>query len=238
MRRKVLPGLAGLALFGCGSGLGDVVVQEVSSTDPPMPSITVSRLQTCFSIHGGQLPPGRHQFHPVVKVDQDGMRWGVETPDMPSSAADLAACTRMALGDMTIPDGILKAGSVSATNELTPAQRSYMGNPAVVVIVVVGLSEIVLEAGAYTILFAVTVKVVDKAKDDVVEALKRRPPITDGEDDKECVDGYERCILSGGGVRGNNWNTTVCENCLRMCQNKGGWPYSVPIFGRGNPLCY
>jgi len=194
-----------------------------------MPSITVSRLQNCFSIHGGQLPQGRHRFHPVVKVDQDGMRWGVETPDMPSSAPDFAACTRIALGDMAIPSSVFQM----RTTQSTLAQRSYMGNPAVVVLVVVGLSEIVLEAGAYTILFAVTVKVVDKAKDDVVEALKRRPPITDGEDDKECVDGYERCILSGGGgTRGNHLGTSSCETCLRVCQNKGGWPSSIPVGGR------
>lgn len=33
-----------------------------------------------------------------------------------------------------------------------------------------------LEAGAYTILFAVTVQVVDKAKDDVLDAAKRWRP--------------------------------------------------------------
>jgi hypothetical protein len=145
-------------------------VQAVSSPDPSLPRITVSRLQNCVSIYGGQLPPGRHHFNPIVKVDQDGMRRGVETPDMPGSAPDFAACTRIALGEMTVPSSVFNMGttqSAASTNAVTPAQRLYVGNPAVAVIVVVGLSEIVLEAGAYTILFAVTVKVVEKAKDDV-----------------------------------------------------------------------
>ena len=145
-------------------------------------------------------------------------------------------------GELQYNNALLAIAGVSGISALWVAlfltTSQYLKSTTLALIVVVGLYEIVLEAGAYTILFAVTVKVVDKAKDDVVEALKRRPPITDGEDDKECVDGYERCILSGGGGRGNNWNTTVCENCLRVCQNKGGWPYSVPIFGRGNPSCY
>jgi hypothetical protein len=105
-------------------------------------------------------------------------------------------------------------------------QRLYVGNPAVVVIVVVGLSEIVLEAGAYTILFAVTVKVVDKAAEDVAELLKRKR-------DKawdECLNRYEACV-AGPLYReeGKHIKDSRCGLCLGICRNTGKWPAFVDI---------
>lgn len=182
MRKRLWAGVVGLALCSCGSGLGQVTVQEVSSDNPSLPNMTVDRIQGCFATYGGQLGPGRHQFNPVVEVNQDGVKRGVSTPDMPDTAPDLAACTRIALSDMAIPSAVFqmrKAQSTASTNASTVEQRSLVGNPGVVVVVVVvevALAEIVLEAGAITILFATTVKVVDDAKDDVLEAAKRWKP--------------------------------------------------------------
>jgi hypothetical protein len=229
----------GLILPGCGGGLGEVVVQELSSTKTHFPTITAERLQECFAIHGGQLPPGRYNFNPIVELNRDGVKQSVKTPDMPDTAPDFAACTRIALGDMSIPDGVLplRRTETTATNEVTPAQRLYLGNPAVAVIVVVGLSEIVLEAGAYTVLFAVTVKVVEKAKDDVLEALKRTP-ITDDNDDEDCTARYDQCIdRGGGGQRGNHWHESRCGTCRAVCQKEKSWPAFVPLFGKGLVPC-
>jgi hypothetical protein len=84
---------------------------------------------------------------------------------------------------MAIPASVfnMRPTPSASTNEPTVEQRLYVANPAVVVvvIVVVEVGEIVLEAGAITILFATTVKVLDKAKDDVLDAAKRwRPKLT------------------------------------------------------------
>ncbi|HRI70839.1 MAG TPA: hypothetical protein PK156_41685 [Polyangium sp.] len=166
-----------------------------------LPRITAERLQGCVNDFREQLPDGSWAFSPEVLVYPNGRIARVNAGGVPETAPDLAACTRDALGDMAIPSGVFnmrRKQSFASTTTQTSEQRSLMGNPALVVIVVVGLGEIAIEAGAATILFAVTVKVVDKAVDDVEEALKRRPPITD--DDQECVDGYERCTNSGGGM--------------------------------------
>lgn len=85
---------------------------------------------------------------------------------------------RIALGDMPIPASVfnIRPAQSATTGEITAEQRSYIGNPVVVVVVVVEVGEIILEAGAITILFATTVKVVEKAADDVLDAAKRRRP--------------------------------------------------------------
>jgi len=243
-KRRILSALCflgpvtlGLILPGCGSGLGQVTVQELSSNNSdPIPHITVERLKGCLSQFGEQLEPRHHRFSPIVHVDQQGIKWGVTTDDIPKSADGFAACTRIVLNEMAIPHGILNlrpTGATVAANEATVGQRSYMGNPAVAVIVVIGLSEIVLEAGAYTILFAVTVKVVDKAKDDVVDALKRIP-ITDGEDNKDdCAEHFAACIATPVARQsGNHWKQTRCGICLAVCVSKKSWPSEV-----GNGSC-
>jgi hypothetical protein len=166
--------------LGCGSGLGRVTAQELGPGGPfSVPGTTVDHLKGCVSEYGEQLEPGRYAFNPIVELEQSGIKKRIQTPNMPHSAPDLAACTRIALQGMAIHPSIFNrrsTESVATTNEPSMAQRSYIGSPVLVVVVVVGLSEIVLEAGAYTILFAVTVKVLDKAKDDVLDAAKRRRP--------------------------------------------------------------
>ena len=223
--KRVLLSLVGIMGLGCGSGLGEVTVQESSSAHPHLPTITAERLQQCFSIYGGQLQPGRHYFNPVVEVNRDGMSRRVETPDMPDTAPDFAACTRIALSDMSIPDGILslRRTQATATNEVTPEQRSYMGNPAVAVVVVVGLSEIVLEAGAYTVLFGVTVKVLEKAAEDVEEEGWKAA----------CIAKYAACIAAVGTFkRGNHLGISRCASCLEACKEEQSWPSDI-----GNGSC-
>jgi hypothetical protein len=154
----------GLILPGCGSGVGQVTVQEVSSAHPhALPRMTVDRLRQCFADYGEQLGPGRYHFKPVVTVDPDGLKRGVETPDMPDTAPDLAACTRIVLGDMGIPSSIFNkrlAQSDASANAPTIEQRTQFGSPAVVVVVVVEVvvfKEILISIGTATILLAATV---------------------------------------------------------------------------------
>jgi hypothetical protein len=234
-------GSMALALMplGCG-GMEPTIRQQQSPTPehPAVPPKTAERLQECVKEHGYQLEGGPWAFSPTIQVDREGYVVNVNAGEMPKTAPDLAACTRIALGDMAIPSyffNLRQKQSDTATSESTMAQRSYMGSPAVVVVVVVGLSEIVLEAGAVTILFAVTVKVVDKAVDDVADLVKRRRIWRD-----QCADDYTDCIASPAGrARGNHWNMTRCGTCREVCEkNEGIWPSTVPLFPEPAVSCY
>lgn len=99
------------------------------------------------------------------------------------------------------------------------AQRAYLGSPALVVVVVVGLSEIAFEAGAYTILFAVTVEVVDRAAKDVAEAAKK------GRWFDKCVLHYDACMATPvGDDIGNHQKMSRCGTCFERCQSTHTWP--------------
>lgn len=227
--------LAGLlaAVTACGG----VKVHEFAPVGAiSLQPITVERIQGCADEFGGQLNRGDYKFHPIVQVDTDGVKRGVEIEGIPDTAPDLAACMRIALRDMTIPSEVFNLRQTpltASTNEPTKEQRSYLGHPVVVVVVVVGLGEIVLEAGAATILFAVTVKVVEKAKDDVAELAKRRRNPKD-----ECAEHYAKCMFTASGdTDGNHWKQSLCGICASTCVNnvvnKGGsWPSQV-----GNGSC-
>jgi hypothetical protein len=183
-------------------------------------------LGECVTQYGGQLEPQEHRLRPTVRVDREGVTWGVTADDIPASADDFAACTRMALNDMAIPDWITKLPPMEATagtNEATGAQRLYMGSPAAVVVVVVGLSELVLEAGAYTFLFAVTVKVVEKAAEDVAEEGWKAV----------CIAKYAACVAAvGTRKRGNHPGISRCASCLETCRQQQSWPSDI-----GNGSC-
>lgn len=230
---RALGAVMGLGLVGCGG----VTVREVSPASAhALPAMTIERLQACTDEFGGQLEPGRYDVHPVVKVDTDGIVRGVELTEIPRTAHDLAACMRIALGDMAIPASVfnLRPTQSASTDKPTAEQRSYIGNPVVVVVVVVEVGEIILEAGAITILFATTVKVVEKAADDVAELAKQRRIWRD-----QCTDDYTGCIASPAGrARGNHWNMTRCGTCREVCERSGKWPSHVPMFPEDAVSCY
>ncbi len=227
--------LAGLlASIGCG---GVTMRQESTSEQLGIPRITAERLQACVTDFRDQLPDGSWAFSPEVQVYPNGRIARVNAGGVPETAPDLAACTRDALGDMAIPSAVfnMRSRSVASTNEQTPEQRALMGNPALIVIVVVGLGEIAIEAGAATILFAVTVKVVDKAVDDVEDMVKKRRIWRE-----QCADDYAVCIASPAGrARGNHWNMTRCGTCREVCEkNEGNWPSTIPLFPDPAVSCY
>ncbi len=176
-RRIAMAAFLGAMAFGCG-GAQPTMRQRPTADRPAMSQITAERLQACAKEYGHQLDGGSWAFGPTVQVDQDGYVIGVHAGEIPNTAPDLAACTREAMRAMAIPGWIFNLRQqqpVASANEPTMAQRTQFGSPAVVVVVVVevALAELVLEAGAFTILFGVTVQLVDKVADDVVEAARR-----------------------------------------------------------------
>lgn len=225
-------GALGVMPLACGAGSESVAVRPGAPKDGlTMPRITEERIGACVTEYAKQLDEGSWAFRPTLEVDQYGRFSGMNVGGIPKTAPDFAACTRDALSNMVVPDVIFNLRPTHANVDGTPAtaeQRMQMGSPAIAVVVVVGLSELVFEAGAYTILFAVTVKVVEKAKDDVVEAVKRRRLPKD-----DCADHYDKCMATFVGDQdGNHWKQTLCGACIQMCVAKGSWPSSV-----GNGSC-
>ncbi len=213
--------------LGCGGGLGHVTAkQDPSDTRPALPARTVERLQACVRDYGNQLGPGHYQFHPRARVDRERYDHGVSTEDMPESARDLSACTRVALRAMAIPQAVLQAAPPEDANETT--NRSFVASPVVVVIVVVELTEVVFEAAAYSFLFAVSMEVVKVAEKDIADAARRRKPKND-----ECTDSYVECMGTPvSGEDGNTWKQTRCGNCRDRCRLDNAWPTEV-----GNGSC-
>ncbi|UQA56099.1 hypothetical protein [Polyangium aurulentum] len=190
-----------------------------------MPDTTVERLRECVADHGGQLEPGRYFLNTHVRVDREGVNRGASTVDVPQTSPDLTACMRVVLREMAVPEAILQAPP--SEDAAATMNRAYMGSPAVVVVVAVGLSEIVLEAGAITILLAVTVEVVNEAGKDIAEAARRKPW------EKKCLDHYEACMRTTvADEDGNHWTESRCGNCYSTCRDKKAWPAKV-----GNGSC-
>ncbi len=227
---------------GCGSGLGPVTVTQMGGIDRPnFPDVFVEHAKECVSEHGKLLEPGRHRFDSTVDVDDEGVKWGVTIDGIPDTAADLGACLRIALANMPIADEPFRRG-VETLNfrreEALAEQRKLVGHPIVLVIagVTIVVSEVALEAGAVTILLAVSVTVIDKASKDVAEMAKRG-----ARGRSSCVTGYVNCIMNGGSpFLGNNWNITRCATCQSVCENRTpkSWPSSVEISGVGTVSCY
>ena len=207
--RGALLGVAALALvnFSCGTA-EPIMRQRDSAGRSELPQISAKRLQGCFDEYRDQLPPGSWAFRPNVKVDRSGSVISVDVGEMPKTAPDFAACTRAALRDMAIPPDILTTRgnhTEPLTNTLTKDQRSALGSPAVAVVVVVALSELVFEAGAYTILFAVTVQVVAKLSEECRKARER------------CIDQCTDSDLPTGTYSGDPYH-----GCLRRCMERAG----------------
>lgn len=214
---------------GCAGSIGPVwASQRTTDGSVSLPESTIERLSDCMAKHGKPLGPSYHTYSPVIELDKADLAQKSIRDDIPITAYDFRACTRDALLAMTIPEQRdWKAGS------------QYIGSPIVVAGVVIVFSELVLEAGAYTIMFAVTVKVVDEAAKDLADVARRYPKADDDEDDNECTNGYVRCIDSGGGTaRGNHWNMSRCGSCLEVCRNQKSWPSHIPIAGRGLVPCF
>ncbi|UQA63441.1 hypothetical protein [Polyangium aurulentum] len=220
--------LFGFLPLACGGGLDRVSVRQDSSDHrPAVPDTTIERLRECVADHGGQLEPGRYYLNTHVRVDREGVNQGASTVDVPQTSPGLTACMRVVLREMAVPEAILQAPPTE--DAAARMNRSFMGSPAVVVVVAVGLSEIVLEAGAVTILFAVTVEVVNEAGKDIAEAVRRRK-----KSKKDvCTEHYTKCMDKALASKdGNTWRQTRCGICRDRCDFDEAWPAAV-----GNGTC-
>jgi hypothetical protein len=214
---------------GCGSRLGPITAsQSRQDGKAPVPAVTVERLKACMEVYGEQLGPGAHRINPVIKADKNGVKWSVTENDIPNSAAEFASCTRQAVRDMEIPAEFFKLAEVMqqrAKGDVSKAQRSNMGSPLILVVgVAIGLSELMLEAGAYTILFAISVQLENDAIRDIEETLEEQE-----ENKKLCNAELTACLLTPlADLDGNHYRSSRCVMCYDGCiANKGLWPYRM-----------
>ncbi len=232
-------GWATMALIpiGYGSGLGPVrATQSAGRVDQPnLPDVFVEKSKDCVSEYGKQLEPGNHRFDSKVEVDEDGVKWGVTIGGIPDTAPELAACLRVALANMPIADEPFRQGVETLKyrrQEALAEQKKLMGHPIVIVVagVTIVVGEVMLEAGAITILTAVSVELIDKASKDVAEMAKRRRP--------SCLDHYVACVASKlYWEQGMHIRNTRCNLCRVWCANNNEtWPSQVP-HGDGYAAC-
>ncbi len=186
----------------------------------------MEQAKECVAEHGAQLPPGHLALDSTVEVDEDGVKWGVSINNLPETASDFGACMRIALQGMPIADEPFRRGVETLKfqrQEALAEQRKLMGHPVVIVVagVTIVVSEVVLEAGAVTILFAVSVELIDKASKDVAELAKRGH--------KKCVLHYTACMATSLSNLGNHWKASVCNTCFEVCERTGAWPASIGL---------
>lgn len=224
-------GALGVMPLACGAGSESVAVRPGAPKDGlTMPRITEERIGACVTEYAKQLDEGSWAFRPTLEVAQYGRFSGMNVGGIPKTAPDFAACTRDALSNMVVPDVIFNLRRTNANATPMPAtaeQRTLLGSPVVVVVVVVGMSEVVLEAGAYTILFAVTVKVVEKVGKDIAEKVEEEGWKA------QCIAHYVACMGTATAAKaGNHIKQTRCGICLAICKNKETWPSDA-----GNGSC-
>jgi hypothetical protein len=214
-------------LLGCGGIEHPPLRQQESAGHPAAPRITAERLQDCAYRYASQLDPGARKFRPTVQVYQDGRIANVLTDDIPMTAPDFGGCTRATLRDMAIPHAVLQTllnlrqtRLAASTSKPTMAQRTQLGSPAIVILgVAIVLGEIVIEAVGYTILFAITVELVDEVGTAVAGVLRRL-----GEDeDKRCGEVKEKCIAYCSGSPGLPApGGGRFRRCMRECMEAEG----------------
>ncbi|MDC0748550.1 hypothetical protein [Polyangium mundeleinium] len=139
-----------------------------------MPDATAERLRACVDEFGGDLRAGHYTFDYKVLADQEGHIADVKAKGVPH--ADLAACTRLALGAMTVPEDLLKvrrvSGPLAQANGQTMPERGPIGEVVIVTVTTVTIVfvDLLIEAGVATMLFAITLEIAG----DVAESLRSK----------------------------------------------------------------
>ncbi len=203
-------------------------VTPTMSEDSLIPAITAERLQACATEYGQQLDGQSYGVQATVQVDQDGRVVNVALDGMPPSAPDLAACARVTLREMAVPESVLRkrpAEPPISQQQSAPA-RGLMGN-ILVLGGAIAIGEIVAKSLGGTLIFAVVVDLVHTG----VKAISKVARIR-----KMCLENYVACVDTPMVYeRGNNPNQTRCELCREICAHEEKWPSQVDLFpGRGS----
>lgn len=189
-----------------------------------IPDITAERLQGCVEEFGGQLTAESNRVLATVQVDPEGRTQGVTVAGVPES--DFAACVRVALQDMAVPDLALRRRQETAGQ--TAPMGNELANPVILWEVGVMLAELLAAHGGKTVLYTVSVEVLSVVAVSGVNVYLRKKR------KDRCTDYYEECVASQlYRDLGRGEGDSRCGACANMCViNNGNWPSAV-----GNGTC-
>ena len=222
--------------LACGSIEHVPFRQHPTAEHPALPRITAERFHGCVKKYGDQLDGRLFAFYPKVKVDQDGRVIEVYAGNIPETAPDLAACIRITLHQMSVPEWMLKirpAQNMHPPEGNTEALRKEMANPVVVAgALLILFAELAIEVEGIEVAFMVSLEVV-AATAEVLETLRNKQRW-----EKECERHLTACLLtSTEKKRGNHPNQSRCALCFDYCKNPrngGKWPERVPLDDGGS----
>ena len=206
MRRKVLSGLAGLALFGCGgdpsyepraSPQGFISGPQTQSPEAPLETKYV--LQACVDRHGPRLPSDSYAILFDLEATRSGGITSVKIKDSMVSGSEVEQCLANALKQMNVP------AAMNTRQGVTPQSRSLPGIIQAAA-APIALLPIALVAGGVTILLGVTVYV-------ATEALK---------DTAHCKEVKEDCIVACNGKLPTGDFGFRFWNCVNRCMRTAG----------------
>ncbi|MDC3958379.1 hypothetical protein [Polyangium jinanense] len=206
--------------LGCGATVRQLAQQD---DRPRVPDATAERLRECVDEFGGDLHRGYYTFDYTVTVDEEGRVVDVASKGVPH--ADLAACTRIALRGMTIPEELLGlrklrlSESTAPANGQTPAERGLVGNPGVLVAVAIALADLIIEVGPVIIVMAAELEL---SKDIAVTVREKE------EWEKECGKHLNACLDSSRqSDPGSVYGSKRCLMCHEKCKAEQEWPKGV-----------
>ena len=187
--------------------------------------------------YGDQLDGRAFAFYPKMKVNQDGRVTEVYAGNVPETAPDLAACIRITLREMSVPEWMLKirpAQNMHPPEGSTEALRKEMANPVVVAwALLILFAELTIEVEGIEVALMVSLEVV-AATAEVLETLRKKSNA-----ERKCQRELNECLMtSTNDWDGNNWNEKRCLTCFGICKQSGEWPKSVPISDGGGSCSY
>ena len=225
MRMNRALGLGLLSLTTLLACVPDPVTPPTMSEGSQLSAITAERLQGCMTEYGQQLDGQSRRVQATVKVDQDGRVVDAVIDGLPLSAPDLAACARVTLREMAVPESVLRLRPTEppiSQQQSAPA-RGLMGN-ILVLGGAIALGEIVAKAFGVTLIFAVAVEIVDVAR----KRPRQKPP-----EDRTCTEHLTECLLSAmADEPGSVWNHSRCKMCFDRCQGPASnnkWPQQIQL---------
>jgi len=203
--------------LGCASNTKVVPIRQAADDDThAIPAMTVERLQECATVYADQLDVDGSEFRYQININENGQKVNVTSAGIPAIAGNFAACTRIVLQDMAIPNWVLNMRrspqlGISTGNTLpTPA---LLGS-ATAVETVVDFGRLVVRAGGTTILLTITIGLAISGAMDIAEALDEL---------ERCKKVKERCLARSSvpagllGPRGGKF-----RRCMRECMESQG----------------
>ena len=207
-------GFATLAVlpFGCAGSVDRPPLHRPSNA-LALPNITAERLQECVDRYQEQLTASDYKVRILISNDAHGRTLDMTPTAIAEQAPDFAACTRVALRDMQIPEAVYglrtRASEESSTGQ-TSAERNRLGTVTTAG-AEIALEELIAAAGGTTVVFVVAIVVVAASGvADIADALTER---------ERCRKVLDICIekCTEEAIPSGSWSGDRFFKCRRRC---------------------